>query len=46
MNASYKIGWHCFRALFRFYFRWRVCNPERVPAVRAGHSGLQSRQFS
>ena len=31
MNRSYKIGWHCFRALFRFYFRWRVCNPERVP---------------
>jgi len=31
MNPSYKIGWHCFRALFRFYFGWRVCNPERVP---------------
>lgn len=31
MNPSYKIGWHFFRALFRFYFRWRVCNPERVP---------------
>jgi 1-acyl-sn-glycerol-3-phosphate acyltransferase len=31
MNPSYKIGWHCFRALFRFYFRWRVFNPERVP---------------
>jgi 1-acyl-sn-glycerol-3-phosphate acyltransferase len=31
MNLSYKIGWHCFRGLFRFYFRWRVCNPERVP---------------
>ena len=31
MNASYKIGWCCFRALFRFYFRWRVCNPEYVP---------------
>jgi 1-acyl-sn-glycerol-3-phosphate acyltransferase len=31
MNRSYKIGWHCFRALFRFYFRWRVCHPECVP---------------
>lgn len=31
MNPSYKIGWLLFRGLFRFYFRWRVCNPERVP---------------
>ncbi len=32
MNLSYRIGWYFFRALFRFYFRWRVFNPERVPA--------------
>jgi 1-acyl-sn-glycerol-3-phosphate acyltransferase len=32
MNLSYRIGWHFFRALFRFYFHWRVLNPERVPA--------------
>jgi 1-acyl-sn-glycerol-3-phosphate acyltransferase len=31
MNPSYRIGWHLFRAVFRFYFGWRVCNPERVP---------------
>lgn len=31
MNPSYYIGWSCFRALFKFYFRWRVYNPERVP---------------
>jgi len=31
VNPSYKIGWLFCRALFRFYFRWRVCNPERVP---------------
>lgn len=31
MNPGYKIGWLCFRGLFRFYFRWRVFNPERVP---------------
>jgi 1-acyl-sn-glycerol-3-phosphate acyltransferase len=31
MNRCYKIGWHFFRGLFRFYFGWRVCNPERVP---------------
>lgn len=33
MNLSYRIGWHFFRVLFRFYFRWRVINPERVPAL-------------
>lgn len=33
MNPSYFIGWTCFRALYRFYFRWRVFNPERVPLV-------------
>jgi 1-acyl-sn-glycerol-3-phosphate acyltransferase len=31
MNAYYLAGWICFRALYRFYFRWRVYNPERVP---------------
>jgi len=31
MNPGYKIGWHLFRFVFRFYFRWRVLNPERVP---------------
>ena len=31
MNPSYFLGWCCFRALFKFYFRWRVYNPERVP---------------
>jgi 1-acyl-sn-glycerol-3-phosphate acyltransferase len=31
MNLSYRIGWTLFRALYATYFRWRVCNPERVP---------------
>jgi 1-acyl-sn-glycerol-3-phosphate acyltransferase len=31
MNPYYLVGWICFRALYRFYFRWRVYNPERVP---------------
>jgi 1-acyl-sn-glycerol-3-phosphate acyltransferase len=31
MNPCYRICWHCFRGLFRFYFRWRAFNPERVP---------------
>ena len=31
MNASYRIGWTLFRTLYATYFRWRVCNPERVP---------------
>lgn len=31
MNPSYFIGWSGFRLLFRFYFRWRVFHPERVP---------------
>ena len=31
MNPYYFLGWICFRALYRFYFRWRVYNPERVP---------------
>jgi 1-acyl-sn-glycerol-3-phosphate acyltransferase len=31
MNPYYLLGWICFRALYRVYFRWRVYNPERVP---------------
>ena len=31
MNPYYFAGWIAFRALYRFYFRWRVYNPERVP---------------
>jgi 1-acyl-sn-glycerol-3-phosphate acyltransferase len=31
MNFLYRLGWHGYRALFRFYFGWRVYNPERVP---------------
>ncbi len=31
MNPVYFLGWICFRALYKFYFRWRVFNPERVP---------------
>jgi len=31
MNFSYYLGWTFFRMLYRFYFRWRVFNPERVP---------------
>src|SRR5438874_5674969 len=31
MNAVYHIGWCCYRALFRFYFGWRVYNAEHVP---------------
>jgi 1-acyl-sn-glycerol-3-phosphate acyltransferase len=31
MNLSYYLGWLSFRALYRFYFGWRVYNPERVP---------------
>src|SRR5690348_5590473 len=31
MNPAYRAGWIAFRALFRFYFGWRVYNPERVP---------------
>ena len=32
MNPSYFIGWIFFRTLYKCYFRWRVYNPERVPA--------------
>ena len=31
MNPVYFLGWVFFRTVFRFYFGWRVCNPERVP---------------
>jgi 1-acyl-sn-glycerol-3-phosphate acyltransferase len=31
MNLPYRVGWICFRTVFRVYFRWRVFNPERVP---------------
>ncbi len=31
MNLSYRIGWTLFRLTYAVYFRWRVCNPERVP---------------
>lgn len=31
MKWPYFLGWVCFRALFKFYFGWRVYNPERVP---------------
>jgi 1-acyl-sn-glycerol-3-phosphate acyltransferase len=31
MSLYYLVGWICFRALYRFYFGWRVYNPERVP---------------
>lgn len=31
MNPSYFIGWSGFRFIYRFYFRWRVFHPERVP---------------
>jgi 1-acyl-sn-glycerol-3-phosphate acyltransferase len=31
MNFSYRMGWRSFRFVFRYYFRWRVFYPERVP---------------
>jgi 1-acyl-sn-glycerol-3-phosphate acyltransferase len=31
MGLSYFIGWSLFRAMYRFYFRWRVYDPENVP---------------
>jgi 1-acyl-sn-glycerol-3-phosphate acyltransferase len=31
MNVPYFIGWCAFRAFYKFYFRWRVFNAERVP---------------
>ncbi len=33
MNLSYRLGWLSFRAVYATYFRWRVFNPERVPAT-------------
>lgn len=30
MNFSYRIAWHCFRAIYALYFRWSVHHPERV----------------
>jgi 1-acyl-sn-glycerol-3-phosphate acyltransferase len=32
LNLLYRIGWLGFRAVFRWYFGWRVYHPERVPA--------------
>jgi 1-acyl-sn-glycerol-3-phosphate acyltransferase len=31
MNFSYFLGWLFFRTIYKFYFRWRAFNPERVP---------------
>jgi 1-acyl-sn-glycerol-3-phosphate acyltransferase len=31
MNPIYRAGWICFRLLYKFYFRWQVYHPERVP---------------
>ena len=31
MNAIYFLGWCFFRTAYKFYFGWRVYNPERVP---------------
>ncbi len=31
MNRCYHLGWLSFRAIFRFYFRFRVYGAERVP---------------
>jgi 1-acyl-sn-glycerol-3-phosphate acyltransferase len=33
MNRSYHLGWLAFRAIFRFYFGWRVYGAERVPVT-------------
>lgn len=33
MNPSYFIGWSLFRLIYATYFRWRVFNPENVPAT-------------
>jgi 1-acyl-sn-glycerol-3-phosphate acyltransferase len=35
VNPIYRVGWTAFRALYATYFRWRVFNPERVPATGA-----------
>jgi 1-acyl-sn-glycerol-3-phosphate acyltransferase len=31
MKPVYFLGWSFFRILYKFYFGWRVFNPERVP---------------
>jgi 1-acyl-sn-glycerol-3-phosphate acyltransferase len=31
MKPAYRVGWRCFRLIFRYYFRWRVIHAERVP---------------
>jgi 1-acyl-sn-glycerol-3-phosphate acyltransferase len=31
MNPIYRLGWLFFRAIYKFYFGWRVYNAERVP---------------
>jgi 1-acyl-sn-glycerol-3-phosphate acyltransferase len=31
LNPVYFVSWCGFRALYKFYFGWRVYNPERVP---------------
>jgi len=31
MNFSYWLAWTVFRAMYKFYFGWRVYHPERVP---------------
>lgn len=33
MNLSYFLCWTVSRLTYSTYFRWRVCNPERVPAT-------------
>ena len=33
MNPSYFMAWCGFRLLYKFYFRWSVFNPERVPVT-------------
>src|SRR6266478_5116025 len=32
MNPIYFLGWCFFRTVYKFYFRWRVYNPDRVPS--------------
>jgi 1-acyl-sn-glycerol-3-phosphate acyltransferase len=44
MNPSYFVGWSLFRLVYATYFRWRVCNPERVP--RTGSVILASNHAS
>jgi 1-acyl-sn-glycerol-3-phosphate acyltransferase len=33
MNPSYFIGWSLFRLIYATYFRWRVYDPQNVPAT-------------